>query len=910
MRLIDAFPFTALRRAFPRRVIERRAAAGLIASVLGFMSPVPAAAADSVAKQPVPKEVKFNRDVRPIMSNTCFKCHGPDVKNNESELRLDLPEAALAPRKDETGRTFTPLVPGRPRESEVWRRINSSDDTVVMPPPDTLHQLSARDKAVIERWIAQGAKYEPHWAYVPHVKVSPPAVPAGAAAHNKIDHFILAALDTRGLEPSPEADRATLLRRLSLDVAGLPPTPQEVEAFVTDASPDAYERAVDRLLASPHYGERMASPWLDLARFADSVGFHGDQRQNIFPYRDYVIDAFNDNKPFDQFTREQLAGDLLPEPTVDQRVATGFNRLNMMTREGGAQPKEYLAKYAADRVRTVSTTWLGSTVGCAECHDHKFDPFKTRDFYSLAAYFADVKQWGVYSDYKFTPNPDLKGFNNDYPFPPEIEVESPYLVRRAAGLRRELATRLANAAREILADIDGAAAVDTWAKSVRAQLAPAENGWITLAPVKIVAGGKVTASTLADQSVLFEGEDPKKEEEKKEAPKPATNERDKQAKAGVAKLGKEESEQEKEKEKKKKKELAHTLNLELPPGPLAVIRVEVIPDEKNGGRVGRAGEDRFETKVTFAIEEAEASGKIPCDSLPIAAAFPDCPTETFFNAYRLASVTERWRSSRELGGQRQAAVFILEQPVPIAPGDRLVATFTRGDSSVGDVGRVRLAASPFGLRFPDDEIGRELTAALAAANPTTAQDELLAAEYLQSTAHPATAFAEALRLTREIAECHDGRAYSMVTKSTTPGLTRVLPRGNWQDESGEIVEPSPPGFLLDDDKPAGTSRLDLANWLVSRDNPLTARVFVNRLWQQFFGTGLSGVLDDLGMQGEYPSHPELLDWLAIEFMDRGWDVKAIVRLIVTSATYRQASRVRPELAEIDPQNRLLARQNP
>jgi hypothetical protein len=357
-----------------------------------FVVSIASAALSAAPAAALPSIVEFNRHIRPIMSNTCFKCHGPDVKNNKSKLRLDIPEIAYAPHTNAKGRVITPIVPGKPDQSEVWRRLSTNDKGEIMPPADSLHQLTAADRALFKRWIEQGAKYQPHWAYLVPSK-SP--LPPGADSH-PIDHFVRAELNERKLKPSPEADRRTLIRRLSLDLLGLPPTPDEVDAFLADQKPGAYERLIDRLLLSEHFGERMAVPWLDLVRFADTVGFHGDQRQNIFPYRDYVINAFNRNKRFDQFIIEQIAGDLLPNATEEQRVATGYNRLNMMTREGGAQAKEYLAKYAADRVRTVSTTFLGSTMACAECHDHKYDPFATKDFYAMAAYFADIKQWGVY----------------------------------------------------------------------------------------------------------------------------------------------------------------------------------------------------------------------------------------------------------------------------------------------------------------------------------------------------------------------------------------------------------------------------------------------------------------------------------------------------------------------------------
>jgi len=370
------------------------------------------------------RPISFNRDIRPILSDRCYLCHGPDEGTREADLRLDLRgDSALAA-----------LAPGHAEMSEVVKRIFSTDPDEVMPPPESHKSLTPAERDTIRRWIDEGAKYETHWAYQP---LERPAVPAVGESH-PVDAFIVAKLRAKGADLSPEASPERLLRRLSLDLTGLPPTEAERAAFLADRAPGAYERQVDRLLASPRFGERMAVWWLDVARFADTVGFHGDQNQRIFPYRDYVIDAFNANKPFDRFTTEQLAGDLLPDATPEQRVATGYNRLNMMTREGGAQPKEYLAKYGAERVRSVSTAWLGSTFGCAECHDHKFDPIPARDFYELQAFFADVKQWGVYHDYGYTPNPELKGFSNDHPFPPELLVESPYLQTRDREARAAL----------------------------------------------------------------------------------------------------------------------------------------------------------------------------------------------------------------------------------------------------------------------------------------------------------------------------------------------------------------------------------------------------------------------------------------------------------------------------------------
>ena len=843
--------------------------------ILTVLTMVPALiSAPAGPSSTLPATVEFNRDIRPIMSNTCFKCHGPDVKNNKSALRLDLAELAVAPFKNAKGRVITPIVPGKPEQSEVWRRVSSNDRGEMMPPPDSLHQLTPRDKALLKRWIEQGANYQPHWAYIAPVKTPPP----GRNGH-PIDRFIGAELEARDLKPSPEADRRTLIRRLSLDLTGLPPTPDEVEEFVADGRTHAYEQLVDRLLASKHFGERMAVPWLDLVRFADSVGFHGDQRQNIFPYRDYVINAFNRNKPFDEFVTEQLAGDLLPNATDEQRTASGYNRLNMMTREGGAQAKEYIAKYTADRVRTVSGTFLGSTLGCAECHDHKFDPFTTRDFYAMAAYFADIRQWGVYNDYPYTPEPELTGFTNDYPFPPELDVENETLKRRLARLRVQFAERVATAGRELAANPDARDAIRQWVSQVAPRLQRDAGGWAVASIDVVKAAPGITTVTLPDQSVRFD--DPSA------FVHPMTP-------GGVRKSGE-----------------PHVLTLRVPAGPLATVRLEALPDEAQGGVVGRNQKETFTLSLKLALLRA---GETKPQAIEIADGYADGDTQSYSNGYLLTSLRDKWTSARTRAKERQGVDFLLRKPLTLGEGDRLVATVRSGD-----VGRVRFSVTPLGGRFPGETPDVETLKAFAAADPTPEQSERLAGQYFLGTGGTDEArFAAAFDDLRAIAACRDGKAFTMVTVSTTPVTTRVLPRGNWQDESGEIVQPEPPRFLGGQAKATfaarakgePATRLDLASWIVSRENPLTARTFVNRLWKQFFGTGLSAVVDDLGLQGEYPSHPELLDWLAVEFMERGWDVKAMVKLIVTSSTYQQSSKMRPELRDVDPQNRLLARQNP
>lgn len=849
------------------------------------------------AETKMPDVVDFNRHIRPIMSNTCFKCHGPDVKNNKSDVRLDLPESAYAQRFDNSGRKTTPLVPGKPAESEAWRRIVSADATQVMPPADSLHQLSVHDKALFKKWIELGARYAPHWAYVVPQKAPVPVRDNAANVRNVIDHFILQELNRQGVAPSAEADRPTLIRRLSLDLTGLPPTPEETRRFVGDTAPGAYERVVDRLLASEHYGERMAVPWLDLVRFADSVGFHGDQLQNNFPYRDYVIAAFNRNKSFDKFTKEQIAGDLLTKTDVEQLVATGFNRLNMMTREGGAQSKEYLAKYAADRVRTVSTAFLGSTVGCAECHDHKYDPFTTRDFYAFSAYFSDIKQWGVYSNFGGV-EPELRGFTDNHPFPPEIEVESAYLKRRIEQYRARYSEILESQTRALLAKPEADGHIQAWLEAVRPKVAADPGGWINVAVEAVKLGSNVG---VTDQ----------KETDKVAEHVRATIFPDSSVRLAGSPVTRSETLE---------------VTVRTVAGPLAALRLELLPDEALGGSIIRRP-DEIDGKPGSYLQWVSEPKLVllrgshgTAEPIALMRGIAEIDSEGYFNGRKQNPLAGSLVMGERAGlwdmlpsgmHDRHAASWLLAQPVTLVDGDRLVVTIEHTGFA-----RLKLSTSPLGLRLPDQPLTAAEVEAFRTETPTAGQRQLLAAEYLKSSGPLEPGVRTALfQDLSEIAGCGGGLAATVVTEAKAPVITRVLPRGNWQDDSGEVVKPTPPAFLSGMTNESGgveqrATRLDLAKWIVSRENPLTSRTFVNRLWKQFFGTGLSAVVDDLGMQGEYPSHPELLDWLAVEFMDCGWDVKAMVRLIVTSATYRQSSRFRPELVDLDPYNRLLARQSP
>ena len=798
--------------------------------------------------------IRFNRDIRPILSDNCFYCHGPDPKHRKGKLRLDERDAAIEKEA---------FIPGDPDKSELMHRILTDDPEDLMPPGETHKKLTDRQKDLLKRWIAQGAPYEPHWSYTPVVRPTVPEVAQADWAKTPIDRFVLERLEAAKIAPSPEADRRTLLRRLALDLTGLPPTPADVEAFVKDRDPKAYEKQVDRLLASPHFGERMAVPWLDAVRYADTVGYHGDQDQNIFPYRDYVIDSFNRNKPFDQFTLEQIAGDLLPDATVEQRVASGFNRLNMMTREGGAQPKEYLIKYSADRVRTVSTAWLGSTLACAECHDHKFDPFTARDFYSMAAFFDDLRQWGVYQDYTYTPNPDLKGWSNDHPFPPELVVTNKHLVRREARLRQRIADLAAQQATFLRTNAPAAEAFAEWQKQAVAFLETWNDGWqVALNPsVKMAdTNAQTQLAVRADGSILFTG-------------KAKSNDK------LVATFG-------------------------LMPGRVAALRVELLPTETHGGSAFRDGRKAGEIKLAATLRKHD--GKSENVRFYDAQATDRRPT--YFNGHERTGVHEQWRTGTN--AVPQTAVYLPATPLKAEEGDRLEVRIESDD-----VGCVRLSVTPFtdadALR---SGAGEELADALRRGEwrRSARQRALLAQSFLLGTAHSPAAHETLKQLRLAVVECRGGMAPTLVSEATTHLLvTRVLPRGDWLDESGPIVPPATPHFLPGPKPPeeGRLSRVDLGRWLTSRDNPLTARAFVNRLWKQFFGTGISNQPEELGTQGEPPTHPELLDWLAAEFMESGWNVKHVVRLMATSTAYRQSSKVRPELLEEDPNNRMVARQN-
>lgn len=786
-----------------------------------------------------PRTIEFNRDVRPILSDKCFACHGPDKGRRKGDLRLDVEKDAKAER--DGGRA---IVPGKPAESKLWQKVTAANEKERMPPAKFVKSLTPREIETLKLWIEQGAKWQEHWSLIAPKRPALPKTANPAWARNAIDHFVLARLEEEKLKPAAEADRRTLIRRLSFDLTGLPPTPEEVEAFVHDQTPTAYEKLVDKMLSSKHFGERMAIYWLDVVRFADTAGYHSDNHRDITPYRDYVIRAFNANKPFDRFTTEQLAGDLLPETTVEQRIASGYNRLLQTTEEGGAQAKEYLAKYSADRVRNTAVIWLGVTMGCAECHDHKFDPFTQRDFYSLAAFFADLQETAVGRQQQ-TPVPDE-----------EYQAELKRIDGALAGARQRLQSTAPRAT-----------AFEEWQRKLTEQVAKQGPLWAPHKPEKLVSKGGATLALLDDLSVLASGKNPAKD--------------------------------------------TYTITLRTDLKRITGLRLEALTHASLPGQGLSRGNGNF---VLTGVEiEAQGGNATAPQRMRLSAAAADHSQAGHPVESLLKDNGPGWAVEGHVKKENRQAVFTFAEPIA---------------GGAGTVITVRLKhESP----FPQHAIGC-FRMALTTADKPGLNKEAMPVEALKalqrdpekrSPAEKAALLAyyrsvapEFAAQRKEIADWETERQNlqksvptSLVSMSVAPRPIRILKRGNWQDDSGEIVPPNTPAALGPlNINGRRASRLDLARWMVAPENPLTARVFVNRLWKLTFGQGIVRTLDDFGSQGTWPSHPDLLDWLAVEFRESGWDTKHILRLMLTSQTYRQSSRLDESLRHVDPYNYLLARQ--
>jgi hypothetical protein len=858
--------------------------------------------------------VSFNRDIRPIMSDTCFRCHGPDKSSRLANMRLDIRAEALKPLRDGA----VPIVPGDPEHSAIVQRVLAPTPEKRMPPQYAHKDLTDNQKNLIRQWVAEGAVYEGHWAYMP---VTRPEVPAQAG--NPIDSLVRDRLRAAGLEPSPEADRRTLIRRVTLDLTGLLPSPAEILTFINDRSPNAYEKVVDRLLASPRYAEQRTMHWLDAVRYADTCGFHGDNIVPAWPYRDYVLNSFRDNKSFDQFTREQLAGDLIPNATLEQKIASAYNRLNRTSAEGGLQPNEYLAKYGADRVRTVSVAWLGSTMGCAECHDHKFDPFLTKDFYSMKAFFSDVEETGL------MPDRGEKAWGTQLELPTaEQEHVRQALDQQiaAAKLALEEKAKLISESRE-----QHKALLDRWQAG--------ELAWRFQRPEAARSVNGSTVTVYNDQtlmSLVYNGSDFIREMTPGNGLVEATG----------ANPDNE----------------TYIVTLRPGPGAWTALGVDVEQDESlPGNRISR-GADRFlltgveavikrpgetEHKLAFSIATGDESTQ---NGMPAMALLDNNPSTGWGVDLGESSVPfVALRFAEKLKTDAETRIIIRLQHDSLAYRRAVMGRFRLALSSAayswpadgnetnrlknkqGEKGwagglpplAIKALQAEFGIVEADlkaadksAEKTPEKTAEQKAADEKAEQKALR--DYLEwsdAGLTPLRARLETLLAERNLLQASIARV--VTTVAAAPRETRILPRGNWMDDTGAVVEPAIPEMLgkLETGGKRAT-RLDLANWIVSPKNPLTARAFVNRTWREFFGVGISKTLDDLGSQGEWPTNPELLDWLASEFMHpawnaagaHDWDVKHLIRTIVLSQTYCQSSVPTPDMVEKDPENRLFARQ--
>lgn len=808
------------------------------------------------------KNVDFDREVRPILSDKCFQCHGPDEKTRKAGLRLDDRESAF-------GKGV--ISPGHSSDSKLYKRISHEKKGMRMPPPTSGMTLTDAEIGVIKRWIDEGAKWETHWAYRPPQRAEPPVTKRKNWARNPIDSFLLARIESEGLQPSPEASKATLIRRVTFDLTGLPPTTAEVTAFLNDKSPNAYEKVVDRLLASPRYGERMAMQWLDLARYSDTHGYHIDSHRDMWPWRDWVISAFNRNLSFDQFTVWQLAGDLLPNATREQRVATGFNRNHMINFEGGAIPEEYQVEYVADRVETTSNVWMGTTLGCAKCHDHKYDPIRQKDFYRFGAFFNTLPEKGL-DGQKGNAEPLLK-------LPDEIQE------KQLAELKQSLQSRM-----DVLVPEDMVLAQWAWEKASFDNANPSSpteglrawyeldgnltdisghfrNGRVLKGDISYGTGGPVNRAADIDTSALVRWP-----ATVLEPGKPFTL-------AFWFRIGR-------QKESKMFQQLEGQKGFELGFG-----EPETLPRLRRGHHLQVRWFDGAAKEYALRSDEWIEQGRM----------------------YHAALVNDGQQVSLFLDGE--PSKLIVEKQTLSGPVD-VTAPLDLNNTATGGFFRGRLDD----LRVYDRALKQEETARLAVDYPA---EVLLATpgkrsgdqygrlrEYYLTKAGPAEwrqAYAEFKKLSEQKERLEEKIPTTMVMEEAKkPRETYLLGRGDYTNKV-EKVTPGVPSMLPP--LPAGVKadRLALAQWLVNPNHPLTARVAVNRYWQMYFGTGIVKTSEDFGSQGEPPVHAELLDWLATEFVRTGWDVKGMQRLIVTSAAYRQSSKMSPALHEKDPENRLLAR---
>ncbi len=807
--------------------------------------------------------VDFDRQVRPILSDNCFTCHGPDATKRMMNLHFDTKEGAF-------GKPGV-IVPGDSAASKMYQRISNPNEAMRMPPVSSGHKLTPAQIETIKAWIDSGAKWETHWSFVPPVRPELPAVKNESWVRTPVDRFVLARLEKEGLAPSPETDKPTLLRRVTFDLTGLPPTPSELKAFLADTSAHAYEKVVDRLLASPHYGERLSVPWLDLARYSDTHGYHIDSAREMWPWRDWVIQAFNQNMPYDQFTVEQIAGDLLPNATQAQIIATGFNRNHMINFEGGAIPEEYQNEYIVDRIEATSTTWLGITLGCARCHDHKYDPLSQKDFYSFGAFFNAVPEEGL-DGYKGNAKPFLQ-------LPNEKQTAT-----------KELLTKFIKQKDEELLQ-----AQESWERQQREM------------PVADVTAGLVAeyqfADSLADR--LHSDVSPKLLNGKLEyvdglAGRAADLDTEPQLSFGaVAPISSD-----------KPFAISFWIKADGPSGMSVFQRFLKSPREGIGFEIALDYCAKNTCNVIVKMRDKGVDSGIEVKS------------QRGASEEAWSHLTITYDGSGQAKGIQ---VYVDGQSVPIdiirgQPLHNVV--FNQGELQIGNKGW----GTPFkgqlsDLRFYDRRLYANEVSELAVFSPlhkvldipvarrTEAQQKWLRDYFVANVANPlekqekqdlATLNRGFTQLNREIPST------MVMSDMAKPRDTFVLKRGDYRLQ-GDKVTPNTPVVLPALPSDAPRNRLTLAKWIVDPANPLTARVAVNHFWQMYFGVGLVKTAEDFGSQGDPPANQALLDWLATEFVSSKWDVKAMQRLIVTSAVYQQESKVTPEMFEKDPENRLLAR---
>jgi hypothetical protein len=793
-------------------------------------------------------EVDFDRDIRPILSNTCYTCHGPDANKRATELRFDV-ETSLFGHHDEPV-----VVRGKPAESALIARITSGDPDYRMPPVDSKQQLSEEQIELLKRWVEQGAPYTGHWSFQPVVRPEYPKVERTDWPRNGIDYFVLNRMTERKLQPSERASKETLVRRITLDLIGLPPTLKEVDVFLADDSPRAFEKVVDRLLASERFGEHFATAWLDAARYADSNGYQQDRTRTLWPWRDWVIRAFNSNMPFDQFSIEQLAGDQLEKPSQDQLVATGFHRNHMLNGEGGRIAEESRVEYVMNRVETTGAVWLGLTVGCARCHDHKYDPISQREFYQFYSYFNSIDESGRV-DAGGNANPVL-----------------PVPTKEQSARKAEFVHKLADQQKQFRA-VTTAELQRSWETNKLAELSKEEPPlvWELLKPERFISEQGQTMTLQKDGSLLLTGKNPKNDNYEIEFV------------AGLSGI--------------------------------TGIRIEAVPHpEFTKGGFARSDSGNFvltDFSVTARSSKEKEFSPVKIGSAKASFEQGGLKIEKSYDGNPATGWAVHNPSNMKIPRE---AVYVFEKPIGGSEGTSLVVRMKHeSPHAFHNLSRFRiLVTTQPEPKLDSSDGGRDaLVKALKveAAKRNDAQKTLIGEAFRKGSPEVVAAQKMVDATKKQQSDLDKQIVRTMVMRDRKDAReTFVLNRGIWdQPIKEQPIQPGTPECLPDLSEDAPKNRLALASWVVSKENPLTPRVVVNRYWQRFFGTGLVTTTEDFGSQGERPSHPQLLDWLAAEFVESGWDVKYMLKLIVMSATYQQSSQATPAMLEADSSNQWLAR---